>query len=132
MTDPEMPHAGSSRWPEVLAIAFSLVTMAISAHALLAGQRQHEDERSTEILDAVYEDWAQPTTADSCDVLYHVEVPSTYTRARDLARALTAKMSEAEKIEILVRERVLNDPAAPLTETPDPEGIIPGFTWGAD
>jgi hypothetical protein len=191
----------SYRWPEVAAFFFSIVAIVISGYSLLEGRWQHQDERNTEMLDAIYEDWnAQQGEEWYKQHLY--EAPDTYREVRDLARRLTAAMNDQQKVELFLGERaaaniiftnfehllkqwnlavaldddtrlgvlkeevdfyaevllrnprllwfwsddggrwihqadpstvvfyeqrVLNDPAHPLTVRPDAEGILPGF-----
>ncbi len=194
------------RWPEVTAVLFSVTAIAISGYALLEGRWQHQDERNTEVLDAVYEDWVNLAMQNDWRVQHLLEAPDTYYQVRDLARTLTVGFSEAEKARTLLAERamanllftnfehhlkqwllavelgdesrqrvlfeeiefyaevqlrnprllwywgidgggwvggadpssvawydehVLNNPRLPLAESPDPEGILPGFDWVA-
>lgn len=207
MSDPRPPHP-SPRWPELLAVVLSLSALAVSGYALVQGRKQHSDERSTEVLDDVYDDWEMLATAMSLEweVRHLEEAPSSYYAVRDLARTLTKDLSPEEKTRVLLKERahvnlilttfehqlkqwmladrvgddarrrtldeeiefwarvmlrnprllwywsedgggwvggadpstiefydrrVLNDPEAPLEEVPDPEGILPGFSWSA-
>jgi hypothetical protein len=179
------------------------LAIVISAYALLAGQRQHEDERSSEILDAIFEDWDNLSVAftENWEVKHLEEPSATYYQVRDQLQRALAGRSQEERLRVLMLERamasrlitmfehaqkqwvlateagdgrrlemleiemdfwtqnmlrnprmlwywseaggvllhmadpptvpfynarVLNDPAHPLTERPDPIGVVPG------
>ncbi len=101
--------ANSSRsWPEALAIVFSMLAIVISAYSLVAARQQHEDERSSEMLDALFEDWdnLSAALAEDWEVSYLGEPPETYLTARDLLRKSLAGIPEREKLRVLALERV--------------------------
>lgn len=101
--------ADSSRsWPEILAIVFSMLAIVISAYSLVAARQQHEDERSSEILDALFEDWDNLAAALAADweVSHLGEPPETYYAARDLLRESLAGLSNREKLRVIAVERV--------------------------
>jgi hypothetical protein len=56
-------------------------------YSLLIGERQHEDERATELLDQIYEDWDQMAAPERWEVSHLDEVPATYDHVRDVLRA---------------------------------------------
>ena len=119
---PEPSNSSNRTWPEAMAIAFSLLAIVISAYALIAGQEQHEDERSSEILDALFEDWDNLSAAfaEDWEIAHLGEPPETYYAVRDDLRRALAGLTTGEQL------RVLNDPLHPLTMEPDPEGVVPG------
>jgi len=97
-----MSTNSSRSWPEALAIVFSMLAIVISAYALVAARQQHEDERSSEMLDALFEDWdnLSAALADDWEVSYLGEPPENYLAARDLLRKSLAGISEQEKLRV--------------------------------
>jgi hypothetical protein len=95
------------QWPEIVAVLFSIVAMVISGYSLLEGRWQHQDERNTEVLDAVYEDWVDVAKRDDWRVQHLLETPETYYPVRDLARRLTADFDEGEKVRAFLVERAM-------------------------
>jgi len=105
MTDSNGFASRGYNWPEITAVIFSLLAIAISGFSLLEGRWQHRDERNTEILDAVYEDWETLALRDDWRVQHLGESPKTYYAVRDLARISTAGFTDKEKAEALLVER---------------------------
>jgi hypothetical protein len=105
---PKLLANASRSWPEALAIVFSMLAIVISAYSLVAARQQHEDERSSEMLDALFEDWDNLSAAMAGDweVSYLGEPPETYYEARDLLRQSLAGLSNEEKLRVLTLERV--------------------------
>jgi hypothetical protein len=106
MTQPGERKA-SHTWPEITAVVFSIVAIVISGYSLLEGRWQHQDERNVEVLDAVYEDWMALAMRDDWRVQHVQEAPDTYYAVRDVARRLTAGMSDTEKAETFLMERAM-------------------------
>lgn len=100
-----MERKQAGKWPEITAMVFSIVAIVISGYALLEGRWQHQDERNTEVLDAVYEDWMVLSQVRDWRVQHLVEAPDTYEAVRDVARILAADMSLKEKAETFLIER---------------------------
>jgi len=102
-----MPETNNSpySWPEKTAVILSIVAIVLSGLSLEEGRWQHQDERNTEILDAVYEDWKTLALRDDWRVQHLVESPETYYAIRDLARRSTAGLDEREKVKTLLVER---------------------------
>jgi len=98
----------SRSWPEIFALVFSILAIVISAYSLVAARQQHEDERSSEMLDALFEDWdnLSAALAEDWEVSYLGEPPETYYQARDLLRRSLAGLSREEKLRVLAMERV--------------------------
>jgi len=105
---PKLLANASRSWPEALAIVFSMLAIVISAYSLVAARQQHEDERSSEMLDALFEDWdnLSAALAEDWEVSYLGEPPETYYTARDLLRRTLAGISTEEKLRVLALERV--------------------------
>jgi hypothetical protein len=96
----------NSRWPEVIAVMLSIFAVAISGYALIEARQQHRDERASELIDAVYEDWDEMAFADYWESSHLTEVPATYEQHRNVLRAYTSGLSEREKYRIHVLERI--------------------------
>lgn len=97
----------SYAWPEITAVIFSVIALVISGYALLEGRWQHRDERNTEVLDAVYEDWMALALEDDWEVQHLNESGDSYYTVRDLARRLTKDMSDTEKARVFLKERAM-------------------------
>jgi len=97
--------SSSSRWPEVIAVSLSIIALLVSGYSLLAAQRQHQDERATELLDQIYEDWDQMAAPDRWEVTHLNEVPATYEHVRDVLRAYAASLPLQEQRRIYLLER---------------------------
>lgn len=104
MTDKEKTNRGYN-WPELAAFAFSLIAIVISGYSLLEGRWQHRDERNTEVLDFVYDDWGKLAESDDWRVQHLLEAPDTYYAIRDLARKLTRDFDDKQVAETLLVER---------------------------
>jgi hypothetical protein len=95
----------SSRWPEAVAIALSLVAVGVSGYSLVEAQRQHQDERATQLLDQIYDDWDQMAAPERWEVSHLDEVPATYEHVRDVLRAYATKLPVQEQRRIYLLER---------------------------
>ncbi len=94
-----------SRWPEGIAVLLSIVALVVSGYALFAAQRQHQDERATELLDQIYEDWDQMASPERWEVSHLNEVPDTYEHVRDVLRAYATGLPLQEQRRIYLLER---------------------------
>ena len=99
------PARPSSRWPEAIAVLLSIVALMVSGYALVAAQRQHQDERATELLDQIYEDWDQMAAPERWEVSHLNEVPDTYWHVRDVLRAYATQLPVQEQRRIYLLER---------------------------
>ena len=97
----------SYNWPEMTAVVFSIVAIVISGYSLLEGRWQHQDERNTEVLDAVYEDWVTLAMQNDWRVQHLQEGPENYYAIRDLARQSTATFNDVEKVRTFLAERAM-------------------------
>lgn len=95
----------SSRWPETIAVLLSITALAVSGYALVAAQRQHQDERATELLDQIYEDWDQMAAPDRWEVSHLQEVPETYEHVRDVLRSYATALPLQEQRRVYLLER---------------------------
>lgn len=100
-----MTQKPSYNWPELAAFFFSIIAIVISGYSLLEGRRQHQDERNSEVLTAVYEDWVSLAMRDDWRVQHLLEAPETYAAVRDLIRKSAAGMSDEENGRTLLAER---------------------------
>lgn len=105
MSDTGSSQRWSYQWPEILAIIFSTIAIVLSGYSLFADRWQHQDERNTEVLDAVYENWQTLAMQNDWRVQHLQESPDTYYQVRDLARRLTKDFSQEEKIRTFLVER---------------------------
>jgi hypothetical protein len=105
MTTTESTSKPSYNWPELTAVLFSIIAIVISGYSLLEGRWQHRDERNTEILDAVYENWEMLALQNDWRVQHLLEAPQTYSSIRDLIRRATAGLDDVEKAKTLLVER---------------------------
>ena len=105
MTNDENRSNRGYNWPELAAFGFSLIAVVISGYSLLEGRWQHRDERNTEVLDFVYEDWGALASNDDWRVQHLLEAPDTYYEIRDLARTLTRDFDDKQLAETLLVER---------------------------
>lgn len=103
-TEPS-PGRISSKWPEAIAVVLSIIALVVSGYSLIAAQRQHRDERATELLDQLYEDWDQMAAPERWEVSHLNEVPATYEHTRDVLRAYAAGLPLQEKRRIYLLER---------------------------
>ncbi len=108
-TEARQVPSGQRTWPEALAIALSLMAIVISAYALIAAREQHQDERSSETLDALFEDWDNLAVAltEHWEIKHIDEPPATYYTVRDQLRLALAPLPEAEQLRVLMLERAL-------------------------
>jgi len=97
--------SASSRWPEGIAVTLSIVALLVSGYSLVAAQRQHQDERATELLDQIYEDWDQMAAPERWEVSHLNEVPATYEHVRDVLRAYASALPVQEQRRIYLLER---------------------------
>lgn len=108
MSDQAKPTPGHNRsWPEVLAIAFSLLAIGISAWAVRDARQLHQDERASETIDALFEEWDNLSAAltEHWEVAHIGETPDTYYAVRDLLRRALAGLPRSDKVRILMEER---------------------------
>jgi hypothetical protein len=98
-------NASSSRWPEAIAVTLSIVALVVSGYSLVAAQRQHQDERATELLDRIYADWDAMAAPERWEVGHLGEVPETYDHVRDVLRAYAAALPVQEKRRVFMLER---------------------------
>lgn len=94
-----------SRWPESIAVAMSIIALLVSGYALVAARQQHEDERATELLDQIYEDWDQMAAPERWEVSHLNEVPATYEHVRDVLRAYATALPVQEQRRVYLLER---------------------------
>lgn len=99
------PTLSSSRWPEGIAVFVSVIALAVSGYTLAVSQRQHEDERATELLDQIYADWDQMAAPERWEVSHLGEVPETYEHVRDVLRAYATSLPIQEQRRIYLLER---------------------------
>jgi hypothetical protein len=95
----------SSRWPEGIAVVLSITALLVSGYALIVGQRQHQDERTTELLDQIYEDWDLMASPELWEVSHLNEVPETYEHTRDVLRAYASELPIQEQRRLYLLER---------------------------
>jgi len=108
MSDESKPvHSHNRRWPEVLAIAFSLLAIGISAWAVKDARRLHQDERASETIDALFEEWdnLSAALAEHWEIAHIGEPPDTYYAVRDALRPALADLPHGDKVRILMEER---------------------------
>jgi len=98
-------NASRSRWPETIAVALSIVALLVSGYSLVAAQRQHQDERATELLDRIYADWDAMAAPERWEVSHLNEVPETYEHVRDVLRAYAIALPVQEKRRVYMLER---------------------------
>lgn len=108
MSDSASNRRGSFNWPEISAIILSLAAILVSGIALFEGRQEHQDERNTEILDAVYDDWMNLAMQTDWRVQHVLEAPDTYYEYRDLARNLTVDMTPREKAQAFLMEHSID------------------------
>lgn len=101
------PEAGpsSSRWPEAIAVLLSVLAVLVSGYSLVVGQRQHRDERATELLDRIYADWEQMAAPENWEVSHLSEVPATYEQVRDVLRAYAEALPLQQQRRVYLLER---------------------------
>ena len=105
MSNSEPGQQLSYQWPEILAIIFSTIAIVLSGYSLFEDRWQHQDERNTEVLDAVYQNWETLAMQDDWRTVHLQEAPETYYQVRDLARHLTKDFGTEEKIHAFLVER---------------------------
>lgn len=98
-------EGSGSRWPESIAVALSIIALLVSGYALVAAQQQHRDERATELLDQLYEDWDQMAAPERWEVSHLNEVPATYEHVRDVLRAYATALPVQEQRRVYLLER---------------------------
>jgi hypothetical protein len=98
-------RSSSSRWPEAVAIVLSLVAVGVSGFSLVEAQRQHQDERATQLLDQIYDDWDQMAAPERWEVSHLDEVPATYDHVRDVLRAYSTRLPVQEQRRVYLLER---------------------------
>ncbi|MGD8276972.1 MAG: hypothetical protein PVH00_03050 [Gemmatimonadota bacterium] len=97
--------SAASHWPEGIAVTLSIIALFVSGYSLVAAQRQHQDERATELLDRIYADWDQMAAPERWEVSHLNEVPATYAHVRDVLRAYASALPVQEKRRIYLLER---------------------------
>lgn len=105
MTGGREPVRPTSRWPEGIAVFLSVIALLVSGYSLVAARRQHQDERATELLDQIYEDWDQMAAPERWEVSHLDEVPATYEHVRDVLRAYASGLPLREQRRIYLLER---------------------------
>lgn len=90
---------------ESVAVVLSVVALLVSAYSLVAARQQHRDERATELIDQIYDDWDQMSAPDRWEVSHLAEVPATYEAVRDVLRAYATALPIQEKRRLLLLER---------------------------
>jgi hypothetical protein len=105
MSDTTERRRPEYNWPEITAVIFSVIAIAISGYSMLEGRWQHRDERNVEVMDAVYEDWVTLALQDDWRVQHLLEAPDTYHVYRDLARLNTKEFDAGQMAETLLVER---------------------------
>lgn len=95
----------SSSWPEAIAVVLSITALLVSGYSLIAAQRQHEDERASELLDQVYADWEEMTGPEQWEVLHLTEVPEGYAETRDSIRKYVSELSLQDQRRVRLLER---------------------------
>lgn len=101
----ESGGGASSRWPEGIAVVLSIVALLVSGYSLIAARKQHQDERATELLDQIYEDWDQMAAPERWEVSHLNEVPETYEHVRDVLQAYAMALPIQEKRRVYMLER---------------------------
>ncbi len=96
---------GSSRWPELIAVVLSITALLVSGYALVVGQQQHRDERTTELLHQIYEDWDLMSSPEFWEVSHLNEVPQTYEPIRDILRSYASELPIQEQRRLYLLER---------------------------
>lgn len=96
-----------SRWPEAIAVLLSVVALLVSAYSLVAARKQHQDERATELLDQIYDDWEQMAAPERWEVSHLNEVPETYEHIRDVLRAYATGLPIQEQRRLYLLERTI-------------------------
>ena len=104
MPEEKQPRISTS-WPEGIAVVLSIVALLVSGYSLVEAQRQHQDERATELLDQIYEDWDEMSSADRWEVSHLVEPPETYEHVRDVLRAYARDLPVQEQRRLYLVER---------------------------
>jgi len=94
-------------WPEWTAVALSVLAVLFSGYALIDGQRQHRDERASELMAAIYDDWDEMSMVDQWEVLHLIEAPATYEQTRDRLREYTSSLPREEQLRIALLERAV-------------------------
>jgi hypothetical protein len=95
----------SSSWPEGIAVTLSIIALLVSGYSLIAAKKQHEDERATELLDQVYEDWDEMIGVDQWEVLHLNELAEGYEETRDSIRAYVSELPIQDQRRIRLLER---------------------------
>lgn len=106
MNEPAKPGPSNRQWPEWVALGLSIMAVLFSGYAVIDGQRQHRDERASELMEMVYGDWDKISMADQWEVSHLNETPETYEAARDRLREYVASLPRPEQVRIAVLERV--------------------------
>ena len=104
MPEEKQPRTSTS-WPEGIAVVLSIVALLVSGYSLVEARRQHQDERATELLDQIYRDWDEMSSADRWEVSHLVEVPETYEHIRNVLRAYASGLPVQEQRRIYLLER---------------------------
>jgi hypothetical protein len=106
MNDSTARHRIDRNWPEWVALGLSIVAVLFSGYAVIDGQRQHRDERASELMEAIYGDWDKMSMADQWEVSHLNEPPETYPASRDRLREYVAGLPRREQLRVAVLERV--------------------------
>jgi len=94
-----------SPWPETIAVALSILAVLISGYAVIEGRQQFSEQRDSELINAIYEDWDLLSDPAYWEVSHLVEAPATYERQRAVLRAYTAGLPNQDKRHVYLQER---------------------------
>jgi len=94
------------QWSEWVALGLSIMAVMFAGYAVLDGQRQHRDERASELMEAIYGDWDKMSMVDQWEVSHLNEAPGTYQASRDRLREYVAGLTRQEQLRISILERV--------------------------
>ena len=106
MNEPAETGRTNRQWPEWIALGLSILAVLFSGYAVVDGQRQHRDERASELMEMIYADWDKMSLVDQWEVSHLNEAPETYPAARDRLREYVGSLPRQEQLRIAVQERV--------------------------
>ncbi|MGD8384107.1 MAG: hypothetical protein PVF89_01750 [Lysobacterales bacterium] len=105
VTNEQPKQRRGSPWPETIAVTLSVLAVLISGYAVVLGNRQFSEQRDSELINAIYEDWDMLSDPAYWEASHLVEAPATYEQQRDILRAYTAGLSAQEKRKVYLQER---------------------------
>jgi len=94
------------QWSEWAALGLSILAVLFAGYAVVDGQRQHRDERASELMEAIYGDWDAMSMVDQWEVSHLNEAPVTYAASRNLLREYVAGLPRQKQLRISILERV--------------------------